>query len=78
MTYQGFRFFDVLMPEEELAIEIAEIDGVEIDNVDLTETCEYEVLEELAPDPSSSYEKYARLRGELSARLPSMDRLSKH
>lgn len=31
--YQSLRLLDMLVPEKELSIEIAEIDGVEIDNV---------------------------------------------
>lgn len=38
------------MPEEELAIQIAEVDCIEVDDVDFTEPGEHEVFEELAAD----------------------------
>jgi hypothetical protein len=33
-TYQGFRFLDMLMTKEELAIEVAQINRIEIDDMD--------------------------------------------
>lgn len=43
------------MAEEELSIEIAEIDRIKIYDMDFAEASEYEVLEKLAADSSSSY-----------------------
>lgn len=40
--------------EQELTIEIAQIDGVEIDDVNLTKAGEDEVLEQLAANATSS------------------------
>jgi hypothetical protein len=43
--YQCLRLLDVLVPKQELAVEVAEVDGVEVDNVDLAKAGEDEVLE---------------------------------
>jgi len=51
----------VLVPKEKLAIEIAKVDSVEIDDVDLAEAGQHKVLEEFASDPASSNHKYTRL-----------------
>ena len=45
----------MLLSEEELAVQIAQIDGVEIDDVDLAETSQDEVLEKLASDTASAH-----------------------
>jgi len=52
IAHQSLRFLDMFMTEEELTIEIAEIDGVQIDDMDLAEASKDEVLEELTPNPS--------------------------
>ncbi len=49
------------MSEEELPVEVAKIDGIEIDDVDLTEACKDEVLEKLASDPTSAHHQHAGL-----------------
>ena len=54
-THQSFRLLDMLLSEEELAVQIAQIDGVEIDDVDLAETSQNEVLEKLASDTASAH-----------------------
>jgi hypothetical protein len=51
----------VLVAEEKLAVEVAEVDGVEVDDVDLAEAGEDEVLEQLASDSSGAYHQDARL-----------------
>lgn len=43
--YQSFRLLYVFVPEEELSVQVREIDGVEVDDVDVTEAAEDEVLE---------------------------------
>ena len=60
-TYQCLRLLDMLIPEKELPIEVAEVDGVEVDNVDLAKAGEDKVLEKLAPDASGAYHQDARL-----------------
>lgn len=61
-TYQSLGLLDVLVSEEELTVEIAQVDGVQVDNVDLAVTGEHEVLEEFASDATSSDHQHARLR----------------
>lgn len=51
----------MLVAEQKLAVQVAEVDGVQVDNVDLTKARERQVLEELAADASSSYHQDARL-----------------
>jgi len=49
----------MLIAEQELAVEVAEIDGVEVDDVYLAEAGEGEVLEEFAANAASSYHQDA-------------------
>jgi hypothetical protein len=51
----------MLIPEKELPIEVAEVDGVEVDDVDLAKAGEDEVLEKLASDSSGAYHQNTRL-----------------
>ena len=44
----------MFMSEKELTIEIAEIYGVEVDDVDLTEAGEREVLQKLTSNPTGA------------------------
>lgn len=60
-AYQRFGLFDVLVAEEELAVQVAEVDGVEIDDMDLAKAGQGEVLEQLAADSSSSDHQNAGL-----------------
>ena len=53
----------MFVPEEKLAIEIAEIDGVKVDNVNLTETSEDNILQQLATDAAGTDHQNARLVG---------------
>lgn len=53
----------MLLSEEELPVQVAQIDGVEVDNVDFAVACEQEVLEEFAADTPSSYYQYPGLPG---------------
>ena len=63
-AHQRFRLLDVLLSEEKLPIQVAEIDGVQIDDVDVAESGQDEVLEQLAADPSGADQQDACL-GEL-------------
>jgi len=56
---QCLGLLDVLIAEQELAVEVAEIDGVEVDDVYLAEAGEDEVLEEFAANAASSYHQDA-------------------
>jgi hypothetical protein len=51
----------VLVAEQELAVQIAEVDGVEVDYVDVAEADEDEVLEQLAADAARADHEHARL-----------------
>lgn len=51
----------MFLPEEELAVQVTQIDSVEIDDVDFAETREDEVLQELATDPASPNKEDAGL-----------------
>ncbi len=53
----------MLVSEKELAVEITEIDCIEIDNVDFPEASENQVLEQLAADSTSAHHEHARLFG---------------
>lgn len=50
----GFWFLDVFLSEEKLAIEVGEIDGVEVDNMYFAKASEDEVFEEFATDASGA------------------------
>jgi len=51
----------VLVAKEELAVEVAQVYGIEIDNVHLAEAGEDEVLEEFAADATSADHEHTRL-----------------
>jgi hypothetical protein len=55
MSYKSLRFLDMFVPEQELSVEIAQINSVEINDVDFPETCKDKVLQKLASDSTSSY-----------------------
>lgn len=55
MSYHSLRLLDVLVPEKKLPIQIAQVDRVEIDDVDLSKPGEDEILEQLASDAPSAY-----------------------
>lgn len=72
-AYQCLGLLDVLIAEEELAIEIAQVDRVEVDDVDVAEAREDEVLEELAADTARAHHEHSRLpcgQCVLPARMP--------
>ena len=54
----------MLVAEEELAVKVAQIDGVEVNNVDLSEARKGKVLEELASDATGAYHQHTRLFGD--------------
>lgn len=66
--YQCLRFLDVLLVKEELTIQVAQVDCVQVDNVDFAEAGEEEVLEELAADASGTHQQDAglKIRGSIS------------
>lgn len=54
-AHQCLWLLDVFMPEQELAVQIAQINGIKINNMDFAKACENKVFEELTSDPSSAY-----------------------
>ena len=46
----------MLMPEEELPIQIAEVNGIEVNYVDFAEAGKDKVFEQFTADASSSYQ----------------------
>ena len=61
-TYQGLRLLDMFMSEEELAIEVAQVDCIQVDNVDFAEPGQDEVFEEFAADAACANKEDARLK----------------
>lgn len=61
---------DVLVAEQELAIQVAEVDGVEVDNVHVAEAHEDEVLEQLAADAARTDHEDARLPLSATSKYP--------
>jgi hypothetical protein len=60
-TDQCFGLLDMLMSKEELAIQVGEIDGVKVDDVDLAEACKHEVLEQLTSNASGTNHEHTGL-----------------
>ena len=54
LTYQRFGLLDVLMPEKKLAIEIAQIYGIQVDYLNVVKSSKDQVLQQLASDATSS------------------------
>lgn len=52
----------MLMSEEELTVEVAQVDCIKVDDVDFAESREDEVFEELAADAAGANKEDARLR----------------
>jgi hypothetical protein len=69
MAYLGLGLLDVLIAEEKLAVQVAEIDGVEVDDVDVAKAREHEILEQLAPDAAGAHHQNARLFASASPQL---------
>lgn len=55
----------MFMSEEKLAVEVGQIDRVEVDNVNLAKAVEHEVFQKLAADAASAHHEHPRLRLEL-------------
>lgn len=54
-AHQCLWLLDVFMPEQELAVQVAQINGIKINDMDFAEACEDKVFEELTSDPSCAY-----------------------
>lgn len=44
-THQGLGLLDVLVAEEELPVQVGEVDGVKVDDVNFAEAGKHKVLE---------------------------------
>lgn len=51
---KGFRFLDICLSEEELTVQVGEVDRVEVDDLDVSESDEDEVFEEFAADAAGA------------------------
>ena len=60
-------------PEEELAVEVGDVDGVHVNDAQLLEAGEGEILEELAAEPAGAHHQHlhdaTQLVPELCARI---------
>lgn len=51
----------MLVAEKELSVQVGEIDGVKVDNVDFAEAGQHQVLEELTANAASTNHEHASL-----------------
>lgn len=61
IAHQSLRLLDMLLTKEKLPVEVAEIDGIQINNMDLAEAGEDEILQKLAANSSRADHQNARL-----------------
>lgn len=59
--YQCFGPSDMLVSEEELAVEVTEVDCIKVDNVNLRETGQGEVLQQFAADATCTDHQHTSL-----------------
>lgn len=60
-SYQCFGFLDVLGAKQELAVQVAEIDCIKVDDVNFAEAGERQILEKFTADAASSDHQHASL-----------------
>jgi hypothetical protein len=65
-TYQCFRLLDMFVSEEKLTVQVGEIDGIQVDDMNFSETAENEIFEKFASDASSAHHEHASLRKTVS------------
>lgn len=53
-AYQSLGLLDVLLVEQKLAVQVGEVDGVEVDDMDLAKAGEDEVLEQFASNATGA------------------------
>ena len=68
IAYQSLRLFNMLLTEKELAVEVAKVDGVKVNDVDLAEAYENEIFQKLAANSSGADHQNARLRDKTISR----------
>ena len=64
LPYDCFWFLDMFMSEQELAIQIAEIDRIQIYDMNFSKACEGEVLQQFTANSACANEKNTRLLDE--------------
>ena len=57
LTHDSFGLLDMFMSEEELTVEIAQVDSVKINDVDVAEAGHDQIFEEFASYPASTNEE---------------------
>jgi hypothetical protein len=65
-THYSFRLLDMFLSEEELAIQIAEIDCIKIDNVNLPKAGQDQVLQQFTANSAGTDKEYSCLHGLVS------------
>jgi hypothetical protein len=58
---QGLGLLDVLAAEQKLPVQVAQVNRVEVDNVDFAKPGQDQILEQLAADAAGSDHEHARL-----------------
>jgi hypothetical protein len=61
LTYYGLGLLDVFVPEQELTVQVAQIDCIKVDDVNLAEAGQDQVLEQFASNAASANEKHSCL-----------------
>ena len=61
IAHQSFRLLYVLLTKEELTVEVAEVDSVQINDVDFTEAGKDEILQKLTANSASADHQNTRL-----------------
>ena len=61
ISHQSLRLLDMFLTKEELTVEVAEVNGVQINDVDLAEAGEDKILQKLAANSTSADHQNARL-----------------
>ncbi len=59
----------MFLSEEELAVQVAQIDGVKIDDVNLAKAGQDQILEQFASDPAGADEEHSCLNSWVSSIL---------
>lgn len=57
ITHQSFGLLDVFLSEQKLPVQVAQINGVKIDDVNLSKAGQDQILEQLASDATSANEE---------------------
>lgn len=57
-NYLCFLFVDVLMPKEELPIQVSEVNGVHVDEMNFSYTTQGQIFNNLAAESTCPYHQY--------------------